>query len=272
MLAAFQQSFQDTAGMVNEPKDIYLATDTLQLPDSSAASLIGHFLESSNRMINAQPLTVNNMEWIGYLVLGLLSVIALLWYLFRERLISLFQFTEFTSRTRSTDTSSNSPGLLLNILLLINFVFTMTLFGYLGARQMYSITLTQWSLGRILTVILIVVISLFVLKMTLISLTGFLFNTRPASVFQRRLYFQVNNLLGILLLPVLFLLIFQPGWYLLIVGVILIFAAQILKWYGSFFNVISLPGISLFHIIVYLCTLEIVPILVIIKLLNNSLA
>ncbi len=272
MPAAVQQSFQDTTIKVNVDTGLNLITDTLQQADSSSVALTGHFLGSSGQMITAQPLVLNNMEWIGYLVLGLLSVIALLWYFFRDRLISLFQFTEFTTRTRSVDTSSSSPGLLLNILLMINFVFTMTLFGYLGAQHVYSIALTELTLSRILTVILIVILGLFVFKMTTISITGYIFNTQQASAFQRGLYFQVNNLLGILLLPVLFLLIFQPGLYLLIIGVMLIFAAQILKWYGSFFNVISRPGISLFHIIVYLCTLEIVPILVIIKLLNNSLA
>ena len=232
----------------------------------------GNFLGPRGHSVSQELLAVNGMEWMGYLILAWLMIIAILWYFLPDRLFSIFRIPEFSRRSKPSDPPQNSEGLLINSLLTINFVISMSLFCYLCVDYYNPYALEGWSVPRIFGALFLVVFGLFLIKMLIISFTGLIFNTRHASVYQNRLYMRMNNLVGVLMLLLLFFMVYWSGKFLLIAGILLIISVQILKWYASFFNVISVPGILLFHIIVYLCTLEIIPLLVIIKLLNSGLA
>ena len=254
------------------PFPFALVSDSALLAEKPQVVITGTFLGNRGKQMNSREVSQAGFDWMGYLVTGFLLLIAFLWYFFRDRLLQLFRLPGFARRGRTADPLQSSQGIILNIILTVNFVTGMTLLAYLGSQYLFPYIHGEKPLIVVLGIILTLIAGVFILKMTIISLTGFVFNTRQASIYQRKLYFQMNKLAGILLMPVLFLAIYHPGPAFLLAGLLLLIAAQILKWYASFFNVISVPGISLFHIIVYLCTLEIVPILVIIKLLNSGLA
>ncbi len=240
--------------------------------NKSTTEITETFLNHPKTEMVEELLYVSNLEWMSYLVLGMLALIAMLWYFVPDRLTSVFHVPEFSKKSRSKDVAQYSPGLAINAILSLNFIMALSMFSYFIIKFYFPYTIKGLSLFQVFGAIAALILLLYLFKYSLITITGFTFNTRQASKYQKRVFSNVNNLLGILLLPLLFFLTNWTEPNLLIAGIILVTSAQILKWYSSFFIVISLPGIFVFHFIVYLCTLEIIPLVVIIKLLNSGLA
>ena len=230
------------------------------------------FLKYPKIEIVEELLYTSNLEWMSYLILGMLALISMLWYFVPDRLSSIFHIPEFSKKSRAKEGAQYSPGLAINAILSLNFIMALTIFGYFILKSYFPYITKNLSLLQIFGAITSLILVLYLFKYFLITITGFTFNTMQVSKYQRKIFSNANNLLGILLLPLLFFLTNWPEPNLMIAGIILVISAQILKWYSLFFIIISVPGVFVFHFILYLCTLEFVPLVVIIKLLNNSLA
>ncbi len=269
-----QHHISDTLGMEaafeypNLPSDIFY-NDSI---NKSTAEITETFLNQPKTEMLEELLYTGHLEWMSYLVLGMLALIAMLWYFVPDRLISIYNIPEFSKKLRSKEVAQYSPGLAINAILSLNFIMALSMFSYFVLKSYFPYMIKGLTLFQVFGAIAGLILILYLIKYSLIMITGFTFNTRQASKYQNRVFSNTNNLLGILLLPLLFFLTNWTEPNLLIAGIILVISAQILKWYSSFFIVISSPGIFVFHFIVYLCTLEIIPLVVIIKLLNSSLA
>ena len=102
------------------------------------------------------------------------------------------------------------------------------------------------------------------LKWVLIRFIGYVFGLREVARAFLTDYFVIVALLGLLLLPLVFGMIYMPAisdfvWYgvLLIMG-LLVFITLFIKLLQIFYTRFS----SLFYIFLYLCTSEILPLLV----------
>lgn len=113
---------------------------------------------------------------------------------------------------------------------------------------------------------------LFLLKIIFVRIVGILFEVekivREYVVFLYLFYF--NSVL--ILMPLLLLVTFIPSMYFNFVLILFVVITVILFLYRFFKTMISLIGgfrFSIFYFILYLCTLEIAPILILVKSLNN---
>ena len=245
------------------------STDSIS---QSGKEITETFLNQSGIEIAKELLVTTNLVWVSYLVMGMLAVIAVLWYFVPDRVMSVFYVPELSKKSRSKDVALYSPGLVINVILSLNFVMAFSIFGFFIVKYYFPYVVKGYSQFQVMAAIASLILLIYFFKYFLISIIGFIFDTGQASKYQKRIFSNTNNLLGILLLPLLFFLTNWNEPYLLIAGIILVISAQILKWYSTFFIVISLPGIFVFHFIVYLCTLEFIPLVVLIKLLNSGLA
>lgn len=245
-----------------------LQTDSAEM----TAEITETFLNLPKSQMTPDILYASNMDWMTYLVLGMLALIAFLWYFVPERLSSVFYLPEAGKKTRSKDSAQYSPGLVISSILTLNFFLAFSMFSYFVVNRHAPYLIKDFTSTMVLAGIGTIIFLIYLFRFLAIGFTGILFNSMPASKLQNRVYANANNLLGILLLPLLFFLANWNEPKLLIAGIILVISAQVLKWYSTFFIVISIPGILLFHFILYLCALELIPVVVLIRLLNSSLA
>jgi len=155
------------------------------------------------------------------------------------------------------------------IFLYIIFSFSLGLFVvlYFSAKE-DALFLTMNNFGRISLVIGF----LFVAKLLLIRIISIIFEAkRIARDYITVLYIVYFNSM-LILIPVLILAVFLPFQYIDILAVILVVGTVLLFSYRMIRTGFSLLGnlkFSIFYLILYLCALEIAPILILVKSLNN---
>ncbi len=161
------------------------------------------------------------------------------------------------------------PSLLLNIL----FFFTGALF--------LSMVLERLELGAsfgfwlLLLYCAVGLAAIYLVKFVTLKLCGWLFGLRDATNSYIFIVFTTNKILGILLLPLLVLLSFTAGPFnqavfsasLLLVGAVFLY-----RFFLSYLSIHQQIKLTFFHFILYLLAFEIMPLLLINKLLVQFLS
>lgn len=151
-----------------------------------------------------------------------------------------------------------------SVLLLLNFLIVTPLFlwqvmGFFGALRG---DLLQYGLLALLLAVI------YLIKLMITSLLGVIFDHREAATEYNYNILLFNKTLGLLLFPVTVMLAYSrdvpPVWLigfgLCAWGIILVY-----RLFRGVLIGLSVSGVSLYHIILYLCTLEILPFVVILK-------
>jgi len=229
------------------------------------------FLPSAGTAVdNIHTISIQN-DLITYLILGLFFGIALMWYFFPERLASVLNFPSASANRRLKDSSYNSPGFLISFLLFINYLITFSLFVYVSLKTALPYYFEFFSKNHLLFYIPSFIAALYVFRLVFIRITGFLFKTNLVSKQQQLMYVNVDNFLGIILIPLIFLILFSSAKYFIFAGIIVVLIVQIFRWLQTFVLGKFVGGFSVLHLFMYLCTLEIIPLFILIKLLKNSM-
>ena len=111
---------------------------------------------------------------------------------------------------------------------------------------------------------------MYLLKFVGLKISGWLFNMKNAAEAYIFIVFIINKMMGIYLLPFLILLSFTEGnlyhVFLILswIGLAMLFIYRFILTFGAVHNQIK---VNLFHFFLYLCAFEIVPLLLIYKLL-----
>lgn len=157
------------------------------------------------------------------------------------------------------------PSLLMNILfILVGGLFVALIASYYGWLQNSFWWLTLYSV----TVLALV----YMFKYLVIQFTGWVFNAKePASTYSF-IVFLINKMIGVILLPLLLLLAFSGGqvW-----DIAITLAAGVVILLFIFRYIISLRiirgtlNINPLHFFIYLCAVELMPMLIIYKVLFN---
>jgi hypothetical protein len=160
-------------------------------------------------------------------------------------------------RNEKTQTAKGLPSYFLNL----NYFITVTLFIW----NYYS-TISDGTHFYSFFIILISVIGVSLLKILIIYLIDSLFNRK--NHFHIRIHFQFYQLLGVILLPLYVLSYFFEPKNLLVFYLyisILFILVLITREFISLFTALN-NRISLLYLILYLCTLELLPVILVIKL------
>lgn len=109
------------------------------------------------------------------------------------------------------------------------------------------------------------------IKVIIAYLLAFVFETKA----QTRAYFENSYIYDsssvFFLVPLCWLLLFSPlAYHFLFLGTIILVIINIYRFIMSIYNGIQNTGYSLFYFILYLCTVELLPLLLLVKLLKES--
>jgi hypothetical protein len=202
------------------------------------------------------------------LVLVLYTWLRIFYNKFFSQLIQAFLNTNLTNQiVRDENIMVQSAS----IILAFTFHIIAALFLYLLSLQ------TGWSLGgmgigfnRFLFFFLLVSAA-YSLKFLILKITGWLFDLDREMATYIFNIFLINNVLGLVLAPITALMAFNPfldAVFLARLCLWLIVFAFLYRLFRGLLSGLSVPGTSPLYIFLYLCTLEIAPLLVLIRIIN----
>jgi len=253
-------------------QNIKIIDDTVLVSSAIANDTItqnlGNFFQTSN--IQIKPIahfSSINYDYITYVIFALLGIISIIWYLLPEKFLTIFSIKSINKVQRDSSSTSSNLGIVLSSFFWLNFIISTSFFIIMIIKKLHIETI--YALTNPIVYILITLTSLFIYRFLLTHTTAFVFRTQQLMKQQIIIDRNVQLISGIILLPIILLIIYTEG------TVILYFAMSIFTTLQAY-RIIQIAIIgktstvfSVFHIFLYLCTLEIVPIVVLIGIINN---
>jgi hypothetical protein len=251
----------DTSVVVNAIDDS--STYTKSAPDN--------FLGLSNIQINPLLHTQNiSGEIITYVVISLIGIISIVWFFLPDRFLTIFSFKPIKQIQRDVDSASKAPGMFITSLFWLNFIVALSIFLFLTSRKFFSDQVTGITNYGIIKYIIIAITSLVLYRFVITYLTGYIFQTEKMMKQQIIVDRNIQLVTGILLLPIILLMQYASSEILIFVVVGAIALLQVYRIAQIAIIGNSSSVFSALHIILYLCTLEIIPILVLLRLISND--
>jgi len=174
-----------------------------------------------------------------------------------------FQATFRQTQTRDQMAQNVMPAFMLNILFILSGGLFITLFA-----EFNQWTTTEfWQLFVYSTSILAII---YLIKYFVILFTGWVFHATDSAAEYRFIVFLINKLIGILLIPSLFLMTYADDNIKKIsitIGICIAVFMIVLRYLVSVARIRKNLRITAFHFFIYLCAVEIMPLLVIYKIL-----
>jgi len=202
-----------------------------------------------------------------YVLVGIVLLFAIIKQLFPKYFQSMFRLMFQASfrqkQTREQMMQEVFPSLLMNIL----FVLVGGLFIALIAQIYKWLNISFW----LLTLYCITLLSLiYMFKYLVIQFMGWVFNAREQASTYGFIVFLVNKVIALALLPLLLLLAFSNGSIqqvtLTIAGCAVI-VLLIFRYIVSLTIIRSTLGVHPLHFFIYLCAVELMPMLILYKVL-----
>lgn len=210
-------------------------------------------------------------EWLPGILIFSIFILALIRFVYYKKL-RIVLLAPFSSRHMSLilrEGESFSPP--MRIYLTLNYLITFSLAIYLLIKELLPQGLFIDGFIQFIA-IFVLMLALFNTKLGIISFLGWLFKT-PMLSYQYRLNIRLFSIIqGIMLIPLVAGTALMPGSnkvYFLIVAGVLVLLLNVYKFVRGFvvgFQDLRFAGVYIF---VYLCTLEILPILIVVKILKT---
>lgn len=204
--------------------------------------------------------------WIHALMFVSFTMLVLLRVFDFRRLVLLVQGFVRASSVAQTYREESALTSRVSIFLLLNFL----LMGALFIWQTCGVIFPNHPDPSLVLWIALAILIAYIVKIIGVRILGFIFEMREAA--QEYMYNIVlfNKIVGLILFPVTLCLAYArqlPPMWLVVIGLsiwglALVYRFVRLSWIG-----LSVRGVSFSYIILYLCTLEILPLIVIIKVL-----
>jgi uncharacterized membrane protein YdcZ (DUF606 family) len=259
---------QNSYGMVNW--DSQKKIQQRKLDDNQQC--VSAFLVRPAEKITNQSLNRNSLrsDWIFFSFLFCLGVAA--WFYFRnsKRLSQLFK--AFLT-PRSTNQLLREGNILSEIIvypLLLIFFISASLLVSIIINQNINVPFSLYLQGAILSVMIL----FFLGKVILVSIIGAIFNTKKETREYLTNYFVFNIILGLVLVPLIFIIFYIDKMYakpLTIILLIVFSLVYVFRLFRGFLIGISCERYNLYYLFLYLCTVEILPYGVSFKLIYNYL-
>lgn len=186
-----------------------------------------------------------------------------------QSIFSIFFQTNFRQRQTKEQLLQDNLASLFN-----NVVF------FLGVASLASLIIPHYTkninlkLWQIFIASLITIVSIYSVKFLFIRFLGWVFNNKDASEAYIFIVFIINKIIGVLLLPFCLLAAFSTNQVIAIAEVVGVCIISILLFYRmilTFRSTNSRLKINLLHFFIYFCSLEILPLLIVFKVLQNYL-
>ncbi|MDP2722075.1 MAG: DUF4271 domain-containing protein [Bacteroidales bacterium] len=241
------------------------ASDSLQL---QAQMKITTFLQPTSIHFNPIAHISSQFDVLVIVVLVLLAGISVLRWYMPDRFYYEFSVGERFLFSRNKGNVVNAPGVVVDLFFWINFLFTTSLMLFLFVETYIPHVLFTESDYKLFLYLFLAVIAFWLYRRIVIKIISFIFMTKPMSGRQIKLDQNVENATGVVLLPVLLLSMLWFHSFFLIAALIVALGMQVFRWSQTVAIGISGTRFSAFHFILYLCSLELIPMIIILKFIS----
>jgi hypothetical protein len=217
------------------------------------------------------PLTGSKVGWLFFVLLFVLAIFSYLRVAYGKYLNRLFAALFNMNITNQIVRDENI--LVKRASLMLNFIFyaaAALLLYLISIEYNWQIPFLKTGVVRFLGFGFLIAI-LYFLKYIILEITGWLFDfTREMASYIFNISL-INNLLGIALIPLLTLFVFfghmQLSW-LLLAAIGLVGCAFVYRLVRGVIIGLSIPSATVAYLFLYICALEIAPLIVIFKLIS----
>lgn len=216
-----------------------------------------------------QPSNKENTDWVFFTLL--LAFAAFVWVkVFYRKIFQ--QIVEAFFNNRITNQIVRDENILVQrasvlLTIIFNLVSALLLY-YISIRYDWNPDYVGAGFSRFL-IFCLAISFIYSIKFLLLKVTGYIFMIDHAVAVYIFNIFLINNLLGIVLLPAMSLVAFAPPayqQYALYASFIFLGSAFLYRIMRGILLGLSESKLSIFYLFLYLCTLEIAPVLIIVKI------
>jgi|GEM_PF-460487 len=218
-----------------------------------------------------QPHPYKSKDMLFFVVCGLLLLYGIVRTAFPKYTDSLFKNLISFSSIDKNDYNmgqNNLPSLLLNLL----FCLSTGMLATLILEQSHTLPYAGWEIWLFGSLVLAII---YMVKSLTIYVSGWIFNAAEDANAYMYVVFLVNKIIGLLCLPAILVFAFaesaQLNQNLLTIGSILLIMLLLYRYLVSFSVIARNLQLNAFHFFLYLCSVEIVPILILYKLFFKDL-
>jgi hypothetical protein len=208
--------------------------------------------------------------WLTFVVFGLLGMLAIQVSLFRKELFDTFH--AFSNGTAAGQVFREEQGILgspSNLLMVFIYSLSMGIFGFLAAQQLGAPA--TFNTLPALSLTILCAGGLYLAKHAQVAFTAWLLPYRHSLQFYNFIVSNTNKVIGLGLIPLLLFLAYSPAELKSTVLTISVSALAAVYLYRNFKAISALADViqlHKFYFLVYLCTVEVAPWLVALKLLS----
>lgn len=210
-----------------------------------------------------------NKDELFYLMAGVVLVLAFIRTAFskyfRNLFLLFFQTSLRQKQTRDQLLQNNLASLLTNFLFLVSAGLYITLV----IRYRNWTDLSFWWVAAGSAAVLLLV---YLAKYLFLLFTGWVFNTKEAAGAYVFVVFLVNKMLGILLVPFLLVIAFSSPQVVQVAVTLslgMVCLLIVYRYWVSFLAVRNKLKVNALHFLLYLCAVELLPLVLIYKVLIN---
>jgi hypothetical protein len=211
-------------------------------------------------------------NWVMVIIILSVMITGYLYSAFYSRFNTFLKavfISRFSVQASREERSLSHP---VSLLLSLNFLLTASLFILqLVTSDTFFHSEIEFSLASFLLIIITVSLIYFV-KIIFLKIFAFILDKQEILAEYNFIIFLVNQFLGVVLIPVIIFIAYGPRSYLsgfVFLGAVLFVITFFLRVGKGLSAVLERGEASLFYLILYLCTLEFLPLLIGIKLFEK---
>lgn len=239
--------------------------------DSMPVKEVVNFLKLGDIVIKPMVKTINSeVDIITYILIALLGIIAVIWRFMPGRFSMIFSLKTDNQFPRSGGSNVVVPGTLITGFFWINFIVALAIFSYL-LIQTYTINvIAELALFQLFGYIFLLIGSLLLYRIIIIFGTAKVFQTQKMMQQQMTVGRNLQFISGVILVPIIILIYYLNVPQLIVFTLVVLAFLQIIRVGKIILIGKSNTMFSTLHIILYLCALEMVPVLVLIRMIGNA--
>jgi len=255
-------------------QDSLAVVDSIPVGSPDARVLIPSILDNHQlqpQQIAPEVTSYGNEDWITiHFILGLM-VYAWVRLFYAKRLKQVFKSLLSVRFQGMLVRDGNVFRERISIALMIIYLISTSLLIYLFFTRILNYELLQLKNFKLFSFIMLVVIVLWIIKNFANTIIGRVFKN-PVILSEYILSnFIFNITIGSILLPILILAVYLPSVEMVYLGLFIWVIAFIYRLIRLVFTSLSYTKFSLLNRILYLCTFELIPVLILIKLVMSNL-
>ena len=207
-------------------------------------------------------------DWITVIFLACLFILAWLQTSYSKRMSQIFQAVAQPHHLNQLERDGNLIKERITIGLGFIYYAMSSIFVFLITREYFGVPAGVSNLS--FTIIVMAGLFLYQsLKSAIVLASGFIFDTREVARQYQLNLMIFNYLIGVILFPVVIITFYWNSTFLLISGIIIISLLLIYQLFRGILTGITNKTYNLFYLFLYLCTLEILPLLLIYKVISK---